>query len=168
METITKARLELQTRAYQMILRTKLVEHPAFIEAARPLEAHNLQVRLGEETDSVYLMAYVYDLESFKDPRIVELLAHYSDWDARTEDFTAGAPARDFMFSRTVPWVPRMSASSLWLEAHQSPLPDRAMLNVAIHAMVARNSPSCRVEIVGVEETVDRKVIRRIVCDAPE
>ena len=39
------------------------------------------------------------DLDSFKDKKLTRLLERFADWDATTNDYTHGAPNRDFYFT---------------------------------------------------------------------
>jgi len=94
------------------------------------------------------------------------------DWDASSSDYTYNQPNRDYRFKRTIDRpldTLRLTAaerrSLSWLDTHASySIPTELTLTVGIYAYVKADSDACRIEVVGIEEEVIKKEIKRIVC----
>lgn len=114
------------------------------------------------------------DLESFKDGRLLKVLDTFAagDWDASSSDYTYNQPNRDYRFTRTVDRpldMLRLTAaeqrSLTWLDTHASySIPTELTLTVGIYAYVKADSAACRIEVVGIEEEVVKREVKRIVC----
>lgn len=114
------------------------------------------------------------DLDSFKDTRLLKVLDTFAagDWDASSSDYTYDQPNRDYRFKRTIDRpldTLRLTAaerrSLSWLDTHASySIPTELTLTVGIYAYVKADSDACRIEVVGIEEEVIKKEIKRIVC----
>lgn len=116
------------------------------------------------------------DLDSFKDAHLTSLVERFAgdEWTSSTHDYTYAAPNRDFRFSMTLenpldtPAL-RMTAteqrSLKWLVDHaQHDLPRSFSLVVSLYAYVKADSNACRIEVVGIEEQVVKREVKRIVC----
>ena len=129
---------------------------------------------VGTYSPTVDLGMPVRNLDSFKDPALMFLLSQFAgdEWTPETTDYTYNEPNRDYRFKRKIhnPLSGlRLTAaerrSLAWLEEH-SPwsVPKVCTLTVAVYAYVKADSDACRIEVVGVEEEVIKKEVKRIVC----
>lgn len=114
------------------------------------------------------------DLDSFKDAGLLKLLDAFTDgdWDASSSDYTYAQPNRDYRFKRTIDRpldALRLTAaerrSLKWLDTRATySIPTELTLTVCVYAYVKADSDACRIEVVGIEEEVIRKEVKRIVC----
>lgn len=128
----------------------------------------------GSYSPTVDLGMPMRNLDSFKDPALVFLLSHFAgdEWTPETTDYTYSEPNRDYRFKREIHnplFGLRLTAaerrSLAWLEEHDRwYIPKVCTLTVAVYAYVKADSDACRIEVVGVEEEVIKKEIKRIVC----
>lgn len=150
----------------------------AFALLTRALPAGDSQpwpwLSVGAYSPTVDIGVSTRDLDSFKDPALLRLLSRFAgdEWTSETTDYTYAAPNRDYRFKREIhnPLSGlRLTAaerrSLAWLEAHDGwCVPKVCTLTVAVYAYVKADSDACRIEVVGVEEEVIKKEIKRIVC----
>ena len=116
------------------------------------------------------------ELASFKDERLTKLVSRFAgdEWTASTQDYTYDKPNRDFRFTMIVddpldtPALRLTAAerrSLAWLREHASwEMPRTLTLSVSIYAYVKADSDACRIEVVGFEEEVVKREVKRIVC----
>ena len=164
------AKLSAEAEARRVMLRTALIKQPEVQEALRMLPASikpTLHIHQYMHSNDVGLYVTLRELKSFKDKRLLNLLAKFDgDWEAKTNDYTySGAPNRDFTFSQRHAWLhPTGDRNVTWLRKHGLDVPYSFTLEVCISAYVKSDSPLCRVETVGFEEKVVKTEIKKIVC----
>jgi hypothetical protein len=93
---------------------------------------------------TVRLSLSMQDLEGFKDPNLIKVLAAFADWDGESKDYTGDQPNRDFYFERRT-----LTGLSF---------------RVSIYAYVRSDSPTCKIVVTGVNRRVVEEEIREIVC----
>ena len=148
----------------------------AFTLLTRAMPEHNPWpwLSVGTFSPTVDVGVSTRDLDSFKDPALLRLLSPFAgdEWTPETTDYTYSEPNRDYRFKREIhnPLSGlRLTAaerrSLAWLDEH-SPwsVPKVCTLTVAVYAYVKADSDACRIEVVGVEEEVIKKEVKRIVC----
>jgi hypothetical protein len=117
-------------------------------------------------SDTVYITVFVRGLDSFKDARLVNVLAKFADWQGQSTDYTGSTqPNRDFSFNRTFTWehdTRSIAYKKLMKEAHIAP--STFDICVCIYAYVKEDSASCRIVTKEHEEVVKR-VEKFIVCN---
>ena len=131
-------------------------------------------ISVSDYGTSIDIGVSLRDLESFKDAGLLKVLDGFTDggWDASSSDYTYAQPNRDFRFKRTIDRpldALRLTAaerrSLKWLDTHSSySIPTELTLTVCVYAYVKADSDACRIEVVGIEEEVIRKEVKRIVC----
>lgn len=156
---------------------------PLFVTLAKAgLGGEHPWVTTSEYSAEVSLGLTLRELESFKDGRLTKLLSAFAgdEWTATTTDYTYDQPNRDYRFTMEIeaPLADlldeqrrglRLTAaeqrSLAWLR-EQAPyeVPRTVLLTVCIYAYVKADSDACRIEVVGIEEEVIKKEIKRIVC----
>ena len=129
---------------------------------------------VGAYTPTIDIGVSMRNLDSFKDTSLLRLLSQFAgdEWTPETTDYTYSEPNRDYRFKREIhnPLSGlRLTAaerrSLAWLEAHDGwCVPKVCTLTVAVYAYVKADSDACRIEVVGIEEEVVKKEIKRIVC----
>lgn len=129
---------------------------------------------VGAYSPTVDIGVSTRDLASFKDPALLRLLSRFAgdEWTSETTDYTYAEPNRDYRFKREIHnplSALRLTAaerrSLAWLEARNWwDIPKVCTLTVVVYAYVKADSDACRIEVVGVEEEVIKKEIKRIVC----
>ena len=159
---------------------------PLFVALAKAaLGGEQPWVTVSEYSAEVSVGMTMRELPSFKDKRLMKLVSAFAgdEWTAATTDFTYDRPNRDYSFKMEItdplgalgalatPGHPalRLTAaeqrSLAWLREHASwELPRTLMISVQIYAYVKADSDACRIEVVGIEEEVIKKEIKRIVC----
>jgi hypothetical protein len=150
---------------------------PLFVALAKAaLGGEHPWVNTSEYSAEVSLGLTLRELESFKDERLTKLLSAFAgdEWTATTTDFTYDRPNRDYRFAMEItdplghPALRLTAAeqrSLAWLREHASwELPRTLIISVQIYAYVKADSAACRIEVVGIEEEVIKKEIKRIVC----
>lgn len=156
---------------------------PLFVALAKAtLGGEQPWVNTSEYSAEVSVGLTMRELASFKDERLTKLVSRFAgdEWTASTQDFTYDKPNRDFRFTMTIddPLADlldeqrrglRLTAaerrSLAWLREHASwEMPRTLTLSVSIYAYVKADSDACRIEVVGFEEEVVKKEIKRIVC----
>lgn len=150
----------------------------AFTLLTRALPADHSQtwpwLSVGSYSPTVDLGVSMRGLDSFKDASLLRLLSQFAgdQWTSETTDYTYSEPNRDYRFKREIhnPLSGlRLTAaerrSLAWLEAHDGwYIPKVCTLTVAVYAYVKADSDACRIEVVGVEEEVIKREVKRIVC----
>jgi hypothetical protein len=156
---------------------------PIFVTLAKAaLGGEHPWVNTSEYSAEVSLGLTLRELESFKDERLTKLVSAFAgdEWTATTTDYTYDQPNRDYRFTMEIeaPLADlldeqrrglRLTAaeqrSLAWLREHASwEVPRTMQLTVGIYAYVKADSAACRIEVVGIEEEVIKKEIKRIVC----
>ena len=155
---------------------------PLFVTLTRAaLGGEHPWVTTSEYNAEVSLGLTMRELESFKDERLTKLLSAFAgdEWRSSTTDYTYAQPNRDYRFTMEIddplgaygPGHPalRLTAaeqrSLAWLR-EQAPyeVPRTVLLSVCIYAYVKADSAACRIEVVGIEEEVIKREVKRIVC----
>jgi hypothetical protein len=90
----------------------------------------------------------MYDLDSFKDKQLTNILERFLDWKTTTNEFTSGLPNKDFRFDK---------------KCHDAKVGDFE-ISVAVYAYVKSDSPLCRIVVTGVTEEIVRRETKQIVC----
>lgn len=131
-------------------------------------------ISVSDYGTSIDIGVSLRDLESFKDAGLLKVLDGFTDggWDASSSDYTYAQPNRDYRFKRTIDRpldALRLTAaerrSLKWLDTHSSySIPTELTLTVCVYAYVKADSDACRIEVVGIEEEVIRKEVKKIVC----
>jgi hypothetical protein len=136
-------------------------------------------INVSDYNAEVSLGLSLRDLASFKDASLLRLLAQFAgdEWTSSTTDHTYDAPNRDYRFRQTIsdplgdPRLPavRLTAAERrsldWLREHNRyEVPKTLIIGVHIYAYVKADSDACRIEVVGIEEEVIKKEVKRIVC----
>ena len=156
---------------------------PIFVALAKAaLGGEQPWVNVGDYNAAIDIGLTMRDLDSFKDERLTKLLERFAGdaWTASTQDYTYNQPNRDYRFAMEIedPLADlldeqrrglRLTAaerrSLAWLREHASyEVPRTLMITVGIYAYVKADSDACRIEVVGIEEEVIKKEIKRIVC----
>lgn len=150
---------------------------PLFVALAKAtLGGEQPWVNTSEYSAEVSVGLTMRELASFKDERLTKLVSRFAgdEWTASTQDYTYDKPNRDFSFTMTIddpldtPALRLTAAerrSLAWLREHASwEMPRTLTLSVQIYAYVKADSDACRIEVVGIEEEVVKKEIKRIVC----
>jgi hypothetical protein len=144
-----KATRAARAEAKRALSRTALMKNPA-VKAA--FEALPLNLRKGATLSigysSVYITLYMHDLTSFKDKRLTNVLERFIDWPTRVNEYTSGAPNKDFMFEK------RMT----------DPVAGNFELSVTVYSYVKSDSPLCRVVVTGMTERIVREETKQIIC----
>ena len=144
-----KATRAARIEAKRTLQRTALMKNPA-VKAA--FEALPLKLRKGATLSigysSVYITINMYDLTSFKDKRLTSVLERFIDWPTRVNEYTSGAPNKDFVFEK------RMT----------DPVAGSFELSVTVYSYVKSDSPLCRVVVTGTTERIVREETKQIVC----
>ena len=156
---------------------------PLFVTLTRAaLGGEHPWVNASEYSAEVSLGLTLRELESFKDGRLTKLLSAFAgdEWRSSTTDYTYAQPNRDYRFTMEIddPLADlldeqrrglRLTAaeqrSLAWLR-EQAPyeVPRTVLLSVQIYAYVKADSDACRIEVVGIEEEVIKREVKRIVC----
>ena len=150
----------------------------AFALLTRALPAGDSQpwpwLSVGTYTPTLDIGVSVRNLDSFKDVSLLRLLSRFAgdEWTSETSDHTYAAPNRDYRFKREIHnplSALRLTAAErralAWLEEHDRwYIPQVCTLTVGVYAYVKADSDACRIEVVGVEEEVIKREVKRIVC----
>lgn len=150
----------------------------AFALLTRALPAGDSQpwpwLSVGTYTPTLDIGVSVRNLDSFKDVSLLRLLSQFAgdEWTPETSDHTYAAPNRDYRFKREIPnplSALRLTAAErralAWLEERDRWfIPKVCTLTVGVYAYVKADSDACRIEVVGVEEEVIKREVKRIVC----
>ena len=159
---------------HKQALRVELARHVAVRNTLMlfpPALREQVNLSVSDYSDTVNLTLTLRDLDSFKDSRLVKLLAKFAsddEWKARTADYTyTDTPNRDYNFHRTFPWTPRSSKHTQWIEANCGAyhIPYNFSINITLFTYVKSDSPTCRIVVKGVKEEIVRKEITEIVCE---
>ena len=156
---------------------------PIFVALAKAgLGGEQPWVNVGDYNAAIDIGLTMRDLDSFKDERLMKLLERFAGdaWTSSTQDYTYDRPNRDYRFAMEIeaPLADlldeqrrglRLTAaerrSLSWLREHASyEVPRTMQITVGIYAYVKADSDACRIEVVGIEEEVIKKEIKRIVC----
>lgn len=157
---------------HQSALRVELARHEAvkqtlalFPPKLRPF----VNLTVSDYGHSVQFSLSLRDLDSFKDKKLTKLLEKFADegWQSRSVDYThSDTPNRDFSFTRTVPWTPKPSKHTRWIETHcgEYHIPTSFDISINLFTYVKSDSPMCRVVVTDVVEKVVREEVKQIVC----
>jgi hypothetical protein len=144
-----KATRAARIEAKRTLARTALMKNP---EVKAAFEALPLNLRkdatLSIGYSSVYITLNMYDLTSFKDKRLTNVLERFIDWPTRVNEYTSGAPNKDFVFEK------RMT----------DPVAGYFELSVTVYSYVKSDSPLCRVVVTGTTERIVREETKQIIC----
>lgn len=180
--TIKRHKGQRATEQHRTVLHDACLRLPevkrAFALLTRALPAGDSQtwpwLSVGTYTPTIDIGVSMRNLSSFKDPALLRLLSKFAgdEWTPETSDYTYDVPNRDYRFRRELHnplSALRLTAaerrSLAWLEARdQWFIPKVCTLTVAVYAYVKADSDACRIEVVGVEEEVIKKEVKRIVC----
>ena len=121
-------------------------------------------VSLSGYGNEIHMNCRLYDLDSFKDERLLKALAPFADWESHTNDYTYGQPNRDFHFMKEFTWEHDTRAIAYKKLVKLDKLPDHYAIRMAVYAYVKSDSPLCRVVVEGVKEEIIRTEIKKIVC----
>ena len=156
---------------HKQAMRVELARHPAvkkILALFPPALRKDVGLRISDFGDGVNFSLRIQDLESFKDKKLGKLLAKFAgdEWASHTNDYTNDMPNRDFHFNRDIPWTPKPSKHTRWIEANCGAyhIPHTFRVTVSLFTYVKSDSPTCRIVVEGYEEEVVRKEIKKIVC----
>lgn len=145
------AALKIRLDAKRQIARIALLRNPAVKEVFGmfPLKLRTgLSLDASSFSNSIYIVACIPDLNSFKEKSFVSLLGRFIDWEVSCTDYTHNSPNKDFRFTKTL----------------QDKVLGEFNIVVSVMAYVKSDSPLCRIVVTGVTEEVVRKEIKEIVC----
>lgn len=172
MNKIQVAQRNATIAAHQSAIRVELARHPVvrnILMCFPPALRKDVGLRISDYSDSVNFTLTMRDLESFKDKKLTKLLACFAgdEWQTQTSDYTySDAPNRDFSFNREIPWTPKPSKHTRWIEKNCGAyhIPNTFRVYITLYTYVKSDSPTCRIVVEGYEEEVVRKEIKKIVC----
>lgn len=121
-------------------------------------------VMLAYSGNSVIIYCNIFDLPSFKDAKLLNILEKFADWQSSTTDYTYNMPNRDFTFTRRFTWDHDTRSIAYKKLAKEGAVPDTFELCVKLSAYVKQDSATCRI-ITKTHEEVITKEERIIVCD---
>lgn len=178
--TIKRHKAQRTTEQHRTVLHDACMRLPevkrAFALLTRAMPEHNPWpwLSVGAYSPTIDIGVSTRDLSSFKDPALLRLLSKFAgdEWTPETSDYTYDVPNRDYRFRREIHnplSALRLTAaerrSLAWLETRDHWfIPKVCTLTVVVYAYVKADSDACRIEVVGVEEEVIKKEIKRIVC----
>lgn len=134
-----------------MALKANLLKNPAVKDAFEmiPLNLRkDTTLALSGFTNTVMINLYMYDLDSFKDRKLANVLERFIDWETTTTDYTYSLPNKDVRFDK---------------EFHDDKV-GSFTISVQVMAYVKSDSPLCRIVTTGFTEEVVRKEVKQIVC----
>jgi hypothetical protein len=155
-------------------IRVELARHPEvknILMLFPPAMREEVRLEISGYTDTVNLMLTLRDLDSFKDKALTKLLTKFASddaWQARTVDYThSETPNRDFTFTRDIPWTPKPSKHTKWIDENCGDyhIPQAFRIHVSLYTYVKSDSPTCRIVVKGIQEEIVRKEITEIVCE---
>lgn len=157
---------------HKQAIRVELARHPEIkniLKMFPPALRKEVRLSVSGYSDGVNFSLTMRDLESFKDKQLVKLLAKFAgdEWQTQTADYAnSEMPNRDFHFNRDVPWTPKPSKHTRWIEANCGAyhIPTSFRVYITLCTYVKSDSPTCRIVVEGYEEEVVRKEIKKIVC----
>jgi hypothetical protein len=166
-----QAATEFNIETAKRLIKPTLLRQPVVamvFNSFPPRVRASANVRIAEFSDVVFITVVMHDLDSFKDTKLTNLLAKFTDdgWRASTSDFVgADVPNRDFSFTRRFAWEhdPRAIAYKKLVKENAT-IPQTFEIIVNISAWVKSDSPTCRIVTKESEETV-KKVEKFIVCN---
>lgn len=171
MNKIQSAQRNSVIALHKQAIRVELARHPEIkniLKMFPPALRKDVGLRVSDFGDGVNFSLRIQDLESFKDKKLNKLLAKFAgdEWASQTNDYTNDMPNRDFHFNRDVPWTPKPSKHTRWIEANCGAyhIPHTFRVTVSLFTYVKSDSPTCRIVVEGYEEEVVRKEIKKIVC----
>ena len=155
--------------AARALIRPTLLRQPVLARVFNqlpPAIRAEARISLSGAYDTVFISVFIRDLDSFKDARLVNVLAKFADWQGQSTDYTSSTqPNRDYNFNRDFTWehdTRSIAYKKLMKEAHH--VPSTFGICVCIYAYVKEDSPTCKIVTKEHEETV-KKVERFIVCN---
>ena len=165
---INNAAQEAHATAALVAIRPTLLRQPALRKIYNQIPAalrKYASLSLSTYANEVYLNCQLYDLDSFKDERLLKALAPFADWESHTNDYTFNAPNRDFHFKKEFTWEHDTRAIAYKkLVKEGAAIPTTFEISMNISAWVKEDSATCRIVTQEREETI-KKVDRFIVCD---
>lgn len=164
---INNAAQEAHATAALVAIRPTLLRQPALRKVYNQIPAalrKYASLSLSSYANEVYLNCQLYDLDSFKDERLLKALAPFADWEGNTNDYTFKSPNRDFHFHKEFTWEHDTRSIAYKKLVKLDKLPHHYAIRMAVYAYVKEDSPLCRVVVTGIEEKVVRNEIRQIVC----
>lgn len=172
MKKIQAAQRNATINAHQTAMRIEIARHPAVKEVLKmfpPAMREDLRFSVSDYSDSATFMLRLIDLDSFKDKTLTKLLTKFAgdEWQTQTADYAnSEMPNRDFSFNREIPWTPKPSKHTRWIEKNCGAyhIPTTFKISVMLFTYVKSDSPTCRIVVEGYEEEVVRKEIKKIVC----
>lgn len=155
MSTFSKQAAEARASAIEAAkraaLKPRLLRHPevkAAFNKLPPALRNVAALSLSTFGDTVMISASMYDLDSFKDKKLTNVIEKFLDWGVTTSEYTHSTPNKDFRFDKSF---------------HDDKV-GRFEISVGIYAYVKSDSPLCRIVVTGVTEEVVRKEVKQIVC----
>jgi hypothetical protein len=155
MSTFSKQAATAKANAVEMAKRLALkpliLKHPEVKAAFNLLPAKvrkDAALALSSYGNTVFISLTMYELDSFKDKKLVSILERFLDWKATTNEYTSGLPNKDFRFDKM---------------CRDDKVGDFE-ISVAVYAYVKSDSPLCRIVVTGVTEEIVRKETKQIVC----
>jgi hypothetical protein len=172
MNKIQAAQRNATINAHQSAMRVELARHPEIkniLKMFPPALRKEVRFSVSDYSDSATFILRMIGLESFKDKQLVKLLAKFAgdEWASQTSDYAnSDTPNRDFSFNREIPWTPKPSKHTRWIEKNCGAyhIPTTFKISVMLFTYVKSDSPTCRIVVEGYEEEVVRKEIKKIVC----
>jgi hypothetical protein len=166
-EAATEFSVETAKRMIKPTLLRQPVVARVFNSLPPRLRARAL-LRLASFGDCVYISVGLYDLESFRDTRLITLLDKFAGdgWKAGSSDWAeAAVPNRDYTFAHKFTWEHDTRAIAYKKLAKENQyIPQTFEINITISAWVKEDSPTCRIVTKEFEEVV-KHVEKFIVCD---
>jgi hypothetical protein len=155
--------------AARALIRPTLLRQPVLarvFNSLPPAVRAEARIALAGSSDTVFINIFMLGLDSFKDPRLTNVLSKFVEWHSHSVDYTSSSqPNRDYSFSRDFTWEHdkrSIAYKKLMKESHY--VPETFGINVGVYAYVKEDSETCRIVVKEREETV-KHVEKFIVCD---
>lgn len=148
---VATARANAVEATKRMALKPRLLRHPEVKAAFNLLPAKmRKDATLGLSTygNTVFISMNMYELDSFKDKQLTNVLEKFLEWNATTSEYCHSTPNKDFRFNK------------MFTDEKAGPFE----ISVAVYAYVKEDSPLCRIVVTGVTEEIVRKEVKQIVC----
>lgn len=168
----TKAKIAARGAAIEAaraLIRPTLLRQPVVarvFNSLPPAIRTDARLALAGSSDCVYISIFLRGLDSFKDPKLTNVLSKFADWQSNTCDYTStSTPNRDYSFNRDFTWDhDKRSIAYKKIIKEQGYLPETFNISIGVYAYVKEDSATCRIVTKEREETVKR-VEKFIVCD---
>lgn len=148
---VATARANAVEAAKRMALKPRLLRHPevrAAFNRVPPALRKEATLSLSTYGNTVFISMHMYELNSFKDKQLTNVLEKFLEWNATTSEYTSGLPNKDFRFDKRF---------------HDDKVGEFE-ISIAVYAYVKADSPLCRIVVTGVTEEIVRKEVKQIVC----